>query len=284
MTKATISEQRISVSDGTELFVKQYHVANPKAQVLIIHGYLEHCQRYGEYAEYLNTQGIAVTLYDFRGHGLSSGKRAFVADWQDYVTDFESVVATLLPNVPTFWLAHSNGGLLLLHYLLSAAKTEKSLNIKGAIISSPFLKPAGELSRVKKWLSQILGSLFPGLQVPSDLKVEDLMSDPELQKKHEEDKLCIKQATMGWVRQALFTQASIEDYIEEKIKIPYPVFFTFAGADRVADPTQNEKIAERLLAQEKIVQKQEGELHEVFNSINRKEIYEATGKWMLDRV
>ena len=97
-------EQFIQSNDGTQLYIKQFHPERPKGQVLILHAYLEHCLRYTEFAEYLNSKNISVTLYDFRGHGRSGGKRALIGKWNDYEDDLEAVRSTLNSKLPTFLL------------------------------------------------------------------------------------------------------------------------------------------------------------------------------------
>ena len=58
--------QKIISDDESLIFVQQFNVQSPEAQVLVSHGYLEHCSRYEEFAEHLNSYGINVTLYDLR--------------------------------------------------------------------------------------------------------------------------------------------------------------------------------------------------------------------------
>ena len=58
--------QKIKSDDESLIFVQQFNVQRPKAQILISHGYLEHCGKYEEFAKHLNSHGINVTLYDLR--------------------------------------------------------------------------------------------------------------------------------------------------------------------------------------------------------------------------
>src|SRR3989338_11538789 len=59
----------------------------PRAVVVIVHGYAEHSGRYGETAEYLVRRGYAVYAFDLRGHGRSEGRRAFVRSFDEYLVD-----------------------------------------------------------------------------------------------------------------------------------------------------------------------------------------------------
>lgn len=64
----------ISSYDNLELALSEYKVSNPKANVLIIHGMIEHRKRYDAFARYLNEKGYNVYSYDKRGHGESINK------------------------------------------------------------------------------------------------------------------------------------------------------------------------------------------------------------------
>jgi len=56
--------------DGHETVLYHfYSMEEPKASIIILHGMAEHHMRYYPFAEYLNTHGIDVYLYDHRGHG-----------------------------------------------------------------------------------------------------------------------------------------------------------------------------------------------------------------------
>ncbi len=50
-------------------------VESPKGLVQIIHGMIEHKERYVDFIRYLNEHGFAVMIADHRGHGKSVGAR-----------------------------------------------------------------------------------------------------------------------------------------------------------------------------------------------------------------
>src|SRR5258708_12395469 len=57
--------------DLTKLSVFSWTPDNPKAIVVIAHGYADHARRFGHVAEYLVQQGYTVHASDQRGHGAS---------------------------------------------------------------------------------------------------------------------------------------------------------------------------------------------------------------------
>lgn len=55
--------------DGEKIPVTFFPCDNPKGLFQIIHGSLEHKQRYYDFCEFLNKNGYAVIISDLRGHG-----------------------------------------------------------------------------------------------------------------------------------------------------------------------------------------------------------------------
>lgn len=62
-------------SDNLFIHGKIYKVSNPKAIVQIIHGALEHKERYIEIIRFLNNNGYSAVICDNRGHGESTNER-----------------------------------------------------------------------------------------------------------------------------------------------------------------------------------------------------------------
>ena len=64
-------------SSGLQLTV---HFADePRAVLLLVHGFGEHAGRYGRTIRFLSDRGVSVATYDLRGHGSAPGPRARVA-------------------------------------------------------------------------------------------------------------------------------------------------------------------------------------------------------------
>ncbi|CAJ1969218.1 unnamed protein product [Cylindrotheca closterium] len=279
-----VAEQVIQGKDGTNLHVRQFHCKEPKAQLIILHGYLEHCMRYVEFAEFLNKSAISVTLFDMRGHGTSGGKKASLDKWDDYLTDVDAVRTTLLPNVDTFLLGHSNGGLLLLDYILQGSGTEHDLSgIKGVILSNPYCEPSETLANpIKKAVGKFFGAMVPDLSIPSALSAEVLTSCPIKQEEHRNDPLNQKNAKAGWAAEGLRAQARVQQIAGSKT-IAFPVLYVIADADVVASVKVNKKVSSELKAEDKTILIREGEKHEVLNEVNREELFETIANWILDK-
>ena len=57
------------------------------ARLLIVHGYGDHSGRYSQVMNWLACRGVECHAFDLRGHGRSSGKRAYVRNWDEYLDD-----------------------------------------------------------------------------------------------------------------------------------------------------------------------------------------------------
>jgi len=70
--KMAVNRITIKQEDKTLTVVHPYYTsAEPLGSVVVLHGMAEHHERYLPFAEYLNSCGYDVFLYDHRGHGLS---------------------------------------------------------------------------------------------------------------------------------------------------------------------------------------------------------------------
>jgi len=275
-------EQFLQSTDGTQIYVKKFDAAEPaKAQLLVLHGYLEHCLRYTEFAEYLaKNHHISVTLYDFRGHGKSGGDRPVIRKWEEYEEDFEVVRSTMEPNLPLFILGHSNGGLTVLHYLLS----HEIKGIRGAIVTNPYVEATDAVPFFVLFIVHALGRWIPKLRVASNLKAKDLTSCPIKQEEHQNDTQVQYYASIGWASQALKAQSRVQQWAASKIIFPVPLLYVYSTDDKVANPKTVKVVGEALQSGDKTIICREGEEHEVLNEIKREETYDAISSWILERM
>src|SRR5437764_6967147 len=94
--------------------------ADPKAIVVIAHGFAEHTGRYAHVGTALAGAGFAACALDHAGHGLSKGdERGNAGSVEDAVADmdqFVTLASASAPGVPVFLLGHSMGGMLAVAY------------------------------------------------------------------------------------------------------------------------------------------------------------------------
>src|SRR5688572_24720694 len=72
-----------------------FRPADAKTRVVMTFGYFENMKRYREVIDRWTARGIAVAIYDLRGHGVSEGRRGFIARFAEYVDDLEALLTEL---------------------------------------------------------------------------------------------------------------------------------------------------------------------------------------------
>ena len=127
-------------SSGYTLAAHAFRPPAPRATVILMHGYLDHAGSHATTIAHLLARGYAVAAYDQPGHGLSSGQRASIGDFQDYTRifrDFLALCRTHMPR-PCHVLAHSTGASVVIDYLLSG----KGDDLGQVVLVSPLVHSA----------------------------------------------------------------------------------------------------------------------------------------------
>lgn len=91
----------------------------PRYVALITHGYGEHIGRYDHVAATLLDHGAVVYGLDHIGHGKSDGERVLIDDFEDVVTDVDTLADRAVadwPGLPVVLVGHSMGGLIAARY------------------------------------------------------------------------------------------------------------------------------------------------------------------------
>lgn len=151
----------LMVDDGLPLAVT---ITKPigkqiKGIVQVIHGILEHKNRYQDFADFLAAQGYLVLTSDNRGHGESNneqnplghmpGVERMVAD-QVYLTNF---IKAQYPDVPLYLYGHSFGSILARNYLKENDDLIDKLLLTGTV-SYEKLAPLGiQLAKIAQRLT-----------------------------------------------------------------------------------------------------------------------------------
>ena len=67
---------------GHSIHLNEWTIPQPKADIILSHGFQEHSGRYAKEAEFFNNHGFNFLAYDLRAHGQSSGQpRAYISDF-----------------------------------------------------------------------------------------------------------------------------------------------------------------------------------------------------------
>jgi alpha-beta hydrolase superfamily lysophospholipase len=267
-------------SDGTSLYAQRWAPSEgtPVAELLIVHGYMEHGARYRELGHFLAGRGIASTALDYRGHGRAAGRRGFVESFGEYHTDLEAGLQGVSDQVPRFILGHSNGGLLLLDWAGNGGAARFA--VRGLIVTNPFLAMATEPPAYKVFLGRAAARIYPRLALPSGLSPQGLSRRPGIAEAYQRDPLVFTQATAGWYVEALAAQ----ERVTHLTRIDLPLLYVYSDSDPVAAPAVNRRLAERIESPDKTVIERKNELHEVLNEVDRDALFTRVAEFVLARL
>ncbi|PAM91444.1 hypothetical protein B4N84_28305, partial [Flavobacterium sp. IR1] len=132
------------------------------ADVLVVPGYFDHTGSMSHLIHSLLKARCRVWSYDLTCHGLSSGERAAIEDFSDYLSVFKEVSGYVTADsLPAYVIAHSTGAAIVLDHLLHFRSSfEKNmllaplvrsygwkLSVLGRMISPAFFQTAKRVYR-----------------------------------------------------------------------------------------------------------------------------------------
>ncbi len=107
-------------SVGFTLAAHLYEPVQYTATVVLFHGYLNHSGQFKNLIRYLLEKGFAVAVYDLPGHGLSSGEKATIDSFDEYVQTTQDFMRLVQKHVngPYYGLGFSTGAAILIEMML----------------------------------------------------------------------------------------------------------------------------------------------------------------------
>ncbi|MFB6247632.1 MAG: lysophospholipase [Salinibacter sp.] len=269
----------ITTRDGLSLHTQwRMPEASPRATVVIVHGYAEHCGRYGAVARTFTDAAAAVFAYDQRGFGRSGGRRAYVDRFDRYLDDldrFLAFVRTQGPDAPLFLFGHSMGGLAVLKHAL-----DRHPAVAGLMLSAPALEVNPDLAPLVRRLAQTLGRLLPTL--PTVRSPEAALSrDPAVVQAARNDPLSYHgriPARTG--AELLRTGAALRPRLGELAR---PFLVLHGTADSLAEPRWSRRLYDRAAAEDKTLRLYDGRYHEPFHDYGRDEVLDDLSGWLRER-
>lgn len=131
---------RFAVRDY-EVVAQAWWPDSPQATLVVLHGFYDHMGLYRHVIDWGLAMGFAVLGCDLPGHGLSSGPRASINEFDEY----QAVLQALLDearrlDLPTPWhlLGQSTGGAIALDHLLHTAQPGA---LGETILLAPLVRP-----------------------------------------------------------------------------------------------------------------------------------------------
>ena len=246
---------------GGRIHWRLWEAPDPRAQVVIVHGYGEHGDRYTRLAGRLTDEGFSVWANDHRGHGLSEGPRGVMMDLDDAAADVDQIVElarAARPGLPVFMFAHSMGGAIGLRYALDHQE-----KLAGIVLSSAAVSLEGlGVSRVQRLAAGVVGRIAPKLAI-NKLPLEGISRDPEEDRIYQEDPLVHKGAQPA---------RTVSELLDAMTELPVdvaglhiPLLVIAGSADPIVPAAGSRDIAERAGSADKRIIVYEGFVHELIN-------------------
>ena len=260
--------------DDVTFFAREWKPDSAKAVIALVHGHGEHIGRYEHVAEAMNAAGYAMTGFDLRGHGRSTGKRGHTPSYDALLEDvmrFLRQTATRFPEMPIFLYGHSLGGNLVLNTAL-----RRKPAVKGVIATGPWLRLAFEPPAVKIALAKTMQSLLPGMLQSSGLETAALSHDEAVVRAYENDPL---------VHDKISARMFVVMYdaglwaLEHASELTIPLLLMHGSADRLTSADASREFAER--AGDKATLKiWDDAYHEIHNEPEKEEVFRTMITWM----
>lgn len=264
-TSIQIDREHFSSIDGLQIFFQADVPSSPKANILIVHGFGEHCGRYEDLTQLLVKENYAVFRFDLRGHGRSDGKRGHIFDFDEYLQDFfcfkERSLSYTNAASQTVLVGHSYGGLVSLSSLL-----RDPADISALALSSPFFGVADDIPKWKIGLGKLLSRYLPSFSMPTDIDPKDVSHDPATVHEYATDTLIGRTASTRWLTETLAAQAKA---LAKSSSLTLPVLWQQAGDDRLVCKHKGRNVFDRLGSSDKTWTEYPDMFHELYFELER---------------
>ena len=128
-----------------DVVVQIWRQPGARGTALLVHGYYDHTGIYGSLIEFCLQQGLDVVIYDLPGHGLSSGDRAAIDNFQHYDDIFSLVLQQIQAHLagPLYLFGQSTGGAICVNYLLKRQLRQAQSPFQAITLFAPLIRPKG---------------------------------------------------------------------------------------------------------------------------------------------
>ncbi|RAR58625.1 alpha-beta hydrolase superfamily lysophospholipase [Onishia taeanensis] len=144
------------------LWAQVWSPAEPKGTAFVVHGYFDHLGLYRHLLALLLERGWRVVMWDLPGHGLSSGPRATIEDFDDYGLCLRALQDHLsnrgLAPQPWIGIGQSTGAAIL---ATDALRQGPNSQWAGLALLAPLVRPFGWSQ--SSWLHLLAGPFLRSL-------------------------------------------------------------------------------------------------------------------------
>jgi acylglycerol lipase len=244
------------------------------ADVVLVHGYGEHCGRYVPVAEQLAAAGLRVAALDLRGHGRTEGvRRGDVDDFTAVVDDVSTYVDRVRTDRPLFGYGHSMGGLV-----MTRLAERGDDRFTGLVLTSPLILSAGAIPAPLVAVANVLGKVAPGLRTIS-LEGDAISRDADVRADYDSDPLNFRgKLTAGTGRQLNLAMAAA---LADAGRISCPTLIMHGTADRLCAAEGSQQLFDQISSTDKTLELWPDAYHELHHEPERAEVIATIRDWIL---
>lgn len=246
---------------------------NTKAVVILVHGLGEHIQRYNYWAGLFKKEGIGFAGVDLPGHGRSEGHRGHIRSYALLGEMLDILITTTLrtfPGTPVYMYGHSLGGGIVLDYLI-----RKNPKIKGAIVTSPWLRLSFEPPKIKVIMASVMKYILPGMIQPSGLIVNHISHDQNVVEKYKNDPLVHGKISVSLFHGAIRAAKYSLDHASE---LKVPALIMHGSDDQLCSPEGSREFASKNNKVELKIW--DGGYHELHNEPFKEDVFKYIISWI----
>ena len=252
----------------------------PRAVLVIAHGHGEHGGCYAGLTRAINPDlAIDVLAFDFRGHGLSTGRRGVIRSYQNLLDDLAvwlDWASQHRPGVPVFLFGHSNGGLVAIRMV----ETRRP-RLAGLILSNPSLRLIAAAPFWKRAAGQVLLRVAPWVTLRTGIDGDQLTRAVEKAALIDADPLRhhrISPPTYFGMR----SQGPLA--ITEAARVAIPTLLILGGADPITAAAAGRLFFDQLTVEDKTLLFFPPMKHEPLHEVGREQVIAGIERWLGERI
>jgi acylglycerol lipase len=244
-----------------------------KAVIILVHELGEHIQRYSYWADMFKNEGIGFAGVDLPGHGRSEGRRGNIRSYsllREMIDILLKSCHKTFPGIPVYIYGQSLGGGIVLDYLL-----HRNPNVKGAIVTSPWLSLSFRPARIKLIMASVMKYILPGLLQPAGLNISHISHDEAVVEKYKTDPLVHGKISISLFHEAMKAAGYSLSHASE---LKVPVLVLHGSDDQITSPEGSREFAGKSnMAELKIF---DGGYHELHNEPFKDEVFKYILYWI----
>ena len=273
------TEFKFKTFDGLQLFGQSWQPeGQPRAVVCLVHGIGEHSGRYVQVADSLTQTGYILISFDLRGHGKSEGPRGHTPPYEALMQDISSLLEAAnkqFPQLPYFLYGHSLGGNLVLNYVLRYKP-----QLKGVIVTGPWLRLAFEPPAFKVTLGKVMNKIWPSFSQSSGLDTKALSHDPHVVRAYENDPLVHDHIS---ARMFIGIYQSGQWALEHASEFSLPLLLMQGGDDKIISVEAGREFAGKI-TENCTFKIWDNLYHEIHNEPEKEEVFKFLIDWLDKKV